>query len=155
MGELSMKINGNDWAGVVRTGVYSNRLRTVDDKYKKVEKNLSIPWEIFSLQLVDKTINNQRIYMQDSLAYIQPEISKTYVSYGTVQDDGDVVCDLFDVAEADSVNNWIQITKEKNGYKEIWGMFSVTLYRVEGCATSSYPDTLKIRDGNFHIYFDK
>src|SRR5690606_1220489 len=116
MGELSMKINGNDWAGVVRTGVYSNRLRTVDDKYKKVEKNLSIPWEIFSLQLVDKTINNQRIYMQDSLAYIQPGISKTYASYGTVQDDGDVVCDLFDVAEADSVNNWIQITKEKNGY---------------------------------------
>jgi hypothetical protein len=149
IGTLTVKVNGIEWTGKVRM-VNQERFSIVVDKYKSIS-GVEVPWEILSLSLLNKNNYVQRLYIKDVNVTINPDSAKTYASFGTMQEDGCVGCDNYQVIETDSVNNWFQITEQRNNYSEIWGKFCVSFYRVLSCSTSIYPDTLKFREGAFHL----
>jgi hypothetical protein len=68
-----------------------------------------------------------------------------------MEDDGNVMCEHFTVEVSDSLSNFVQITKELNNFQEIWGKYSVTLVRVQGCYSGFYSDKLIIRNGIFML----
>jgi hypothetical protein len=151
LGELSMNINGSSWNGNVRT-INEERYIIIAEKYKSID-GISVPWEILYLALLDKNDTTITLHVEDyALVHTQPELARTYASFSTMQDDGDVWCDLYEVVESDSINNWVHITQQNKNFTEIWGEFSITLHRKSGCPSSVYPDTLRIKDGEFHIY---
>jgi hypothetical protein len=77
-------------------------------------------------------------------------------NYYTLRDDGDVLCDIYNVYEPDSLNNFIDILAYNPQTKEIRGRFQLTylidstrLATIGRCRTTT-PDTLRIRSGEFH-----
>ncbi len=75
-----------------------------------------------------------------------------YGWYVTNDIEEDAMCDTYYPIESDSINNWIHITKQENDYQEMWGEFSISLYKESGCDGSPYPDTVIVRSGTFHIW---
>ncbi len=70
------------------------------------------------------------------------------VKYYTLTDDGDVIGDKYYISELDSLST-ISIT-EIDG-EEVWGTFSLTLYRdTSRVHDPGVPDTLIFTDGEFH-----
>ncbi len=70
----------------------------------------------------------------------------------TLIEQGHASNEEFDILESDTENNWVQITEEKNDYKEIKGKFSLTLIKTStGIDPNRYPDTLRIRNGEFSV----
>ncbi len=147
VGEVSVLINGYPFTGLVNSYL-TNTLGFKIIKYKDIGNGEIVPWENFGIGNLQKSLFAQQVfkdfYLNDSIVAAR---------FATAQDDGDVLCDYFEVLESDSTNNWVQITREENGYQEIWGKFSVTMIRTDGCASSPYPDTLRFREGSFHVRF--
>jgi hypothetical protein len=140
----------------------TNRFRVRASFYKDNAKKVSISFlyaindlynrEIFELAGVklDST-NQQKIYIYDRGDVSVPfKPNRVMSTFSTLSDDGDVGCHLFQVLEKDSLNNWVRITKYNEKTKELSGEFSVTYIKTEECATFSYPDTIRIRNGVFH-----
>ncbi len=140
----------------------TNRFRVRASSYKDDAKKVSISFlyaindlynrEAFGFDGVKlDNLNQQKIFLLDrgdvSLPF-NPE--KVMSSFGTLSDDGDVLCHTYDVLEVDSLNNWVKITKYNPQTKDISGEFSVTYIKTRECATFSYPDTIRIRNGVFH-----
>ena len=148
---MSVEINGNIWSGDTKVAP-SERLNFYSITYKTID-GVKVNWEQMGFGYFDMSLARQRIYPFDTNAVFDPFIAKS-ASFSTNQDDGDVGCDLFDVIEADSLDNWVQITQEKNNFGEVWGVFQVSLYRVNGCAASIYPDTLRLTNGTFHLVLE-
>lgn len=144
-GEMNCDYNGKSWtAEVVGAGI-SNRHDTIEvlnfNRY-----NGNVRSEFMWLTNIKKTLVQQNIYRGDYLSK-----DKVYAYYSTTNIEFDAGCDDYEVWEADSVNNRIQITEEKNDYAEIWGKFSVTFIKIRSCDGSPYPDTVRIRNAVFHI----
>jgi len=148
LGTMSMKINGTTWNGQI-TSINKEEIGYLAQTHKYIS-GVKIPWEGFGMGNFIKVLGTFRIEGYDTNSVFNPSLSKT-ASFGTSQDDGDVGCDLFKVIESDSLNNWVNIWQEKDDFKEVWGTFQVSLYRVAGCASSPYPDTLRLTDGQFHL----
>lgn len=148
---MSVEINGNIWSGDTKVAP-SERLNFYGLTYKTID-GVTVTWENLSLGFFDMAQGKQRIYPYDTNAVFNPYLAKT-ASLEAYQADGDVGCDLFDVIEADSLDNWVQITREENNFGEVWGVFQVSLYRVNGCAASIYPDTLRLTNGTFHLVLE-
>lgn len=91
----------------------------------------------------------QRIYQYD---YTATRIEKLSSSYYTLRDDGDVLCDIYNVHQPDSLQNHVTITSYNSQTKEIWGTFQAT-YLIDTTrlkCRSNAPDTIKIRNGEFY-----
>jgi hypothetical protein len=149
-GELSVYINGVKWSQVVYTK-NKNRFSFTAIKYKTVG-GVSVASESLTFNLIQKTLSKQTLYAVDSLLNINPSIAKTCSSFNTLEDDGDVACDNFEVIAQDSVNNYIQITNANTDYSEISGVFNSNYHRTSSCHATSYPDTIILTNGKFHIY---
>lgn len=150
-GNASALMNGMLWESELRTITRYDKIDVTMEKYKNVNGN-SIPWETISIQLIEKTDNKQNIIKSDSIKSYAPwNAVHAYGSFSTAQDDGDVECDFYRVIESDSINNWVRIDSENNDYNEVWGSFSMRLYRTNTCDASIYPDTLLISGGKFHF----
>lgn len=148
---MSVEINGISWSG--ETSIAPVEKVNFNVRKDKVIDGVIVPWENFSIGYFNKILGKQHIYPYDTNAVFDPVINRT-ASFTTRQDDGDVLCDYFDVIEADSLDNWVQITREENNFGEVWGVFQVSLYRVNGCAASIYPDTLRLTNGTFHLVLE-
>jgi len=95
---------------------------------------------------VDKTIGVQQLRKTnyDSLYLIN------CVFHNSQEED--VTGDEYDILEADSANNWVNITSAKDDFtKDIRGTFSATFVRTKKFMNSPYPDTLRFRNGTFYI----
>ncbi|WP_417589825.1 hypothetical protein [Owenweeksia hongkongensis] len=151
-GRATFKINGIEMVTELRAGVRDSKFGFAAEKYRMVEGSLS-PWETLTIsELQKKTDSVQRIFNRDTIASTYPDRARHVGGYfGTPQADGDVTCDIFNVIEQDSVNNWVRINKQQDDFKKVWGSFSLHLYRTESCSSTMYPDTLLITDGQFYF----
>ena len=113
-----------------------------------VQNGQTYPWDGLNVGNLKNTFSKQRIYQQGWIT--DTSILRPRAYFVTHYDHYDVSCDLYNVFEEDSVNNWIQITEEENDYQKIKGKFSITMYRQYSCAESTMPDTIRIRDGEFY-----
>jgi hypothetical protein len=114
----------------------------------------SVLKESISIQKIYKGTNlSQRIYKYD---YTETRIKKLSSGYYTLRDDGDVVCDLYNIYEPDSLQNYIIISSYNPQTKEIRGTFQAT-YLIDsarvatiGKCRATAPDTIRIRNGEFY-----
>lgn len=125
--------------------------------------SVSLNFEKWDGLILKESISVQKIYKQTNLPqrinkydYTAIRIEKLSSSYYTLRDDGDVVCDVYNIYEPDSLQNYIIITSYNFQTKEIKGTFQATYLidssRVAGvgkCRPSA-PDTIRIRNGEFH-----
>ncbi len=150
-GKASAMVNGMLWESEVRVATLYDKFDMTLEKYKNIDGNL-LPWETMGIDYFNKNLQYQNIIASDSIKSFAPwDAVNAYGSFGTAQDDGDVECDFFVVIESDSTNNWVRIDRESNNYNEVWGSFSMHLYRTNTCNVSIYPDTLLITNGQFHF----
>lgn len=144
-GKGSFKINGSvlstEVSGQERDGKFLIFLEHYREQYDELW-----PWETLGIKhLSKKTDSVQRVFND------HPFITDTVGgSFGTLQS-YDVLCDSYIVIEQDSINNWVRIDKQQNDFKEVWGSFSMHMYKEDGCASSLYADTILITDGKFHF----
>ncbi len=110
--------------------------------------------ESISIQKIYKWSNlSQKIYKYD---YSAIKINKLSSGYVTLRDDGDVICDVYNVYEPDSLQNYITITSYNSQTNEIKGRFQVT-YLIDSSRVANRgrkcrptaPDTIRIRNGEF------
>jgi hypothetical protein len=74
--------------------------------------------------------------------------SPAKVKFYTSTDDGDVTGDIYNISDSDSLS-LVSITRIEG--KEVWGTFSLTLYRdTSRVHDPGVPDTLIFTDGEFH-----
>jgi len=147
MGEVQCEYNGVPWVSDLVRFTNENPYNTKGNIYFKIIKtNSNIRKEQILFRNISKNLFKQRLYKEFS------DSDSTTSIYFTNDLEDDVGCDYYQVYEADSLNNWVQITKEVNHYGEIWGEFSVTYLKESGCPDSPYPDTVRIRNGTFHIW---
>ena len=108
--------------------------------------------EAIGFQRVANFLSPQRIYKYN-LNLTPIKLSSTY---STLRDDGDVLCDFYNIYEPDSLQNFITITSFNTQTKEIRGTFQAT-YLIDssrviaiGKCRPTAPDTIRIRNGEFY-----
>ena len=67
--------------------------------------------------------------------------------------DYDTSGDRFIINEDAATENYIEITKEVNNFKEVWGVYQCELIRKKKVQNSPFPDTLRFTGGSFHLKF--
>ncbi|MBX3163054.1 MAG: hypothetical protein KF900_01120 [Bacteroidetes bacterium] len=140
-GKVSAEINGKSERFFITTDVYEETFNFYPQKYLKG----------FVIAGVKKNLISQKVY--NIVNGVNSVPKKTYAFFHTYWTDGDVFCENFDIPETDTLNNYIQITKQNNNYKEVFGVFSLTLIKTQDCKERQYPDdTMRIRNGYFHLY---
>lgn len=106
--------------------------------------------QAIGIQKIFKRTNSpQRVYPHD---YSAVRIEKLSSSYNTLRDDGDVLCDVYNVYQPDSLQNYVTITAYNSQTKEIRGTFQAT-YLIDTSRVKCYsnaPDTIRIRNGEFY-----
>lgn len=152
-GTLKVKLNGDKWTGKVNvnTGIVAGKFSIGVARMIKME-GVYICRDQLNLSFLRRTKDHQTLLSMDSLATVDPVNSRTSASFGTTQDDGDVLCDQFEVIDSESANNYLLITKEDNNFSEIWGKFAISLKKTVSCAESEYPDIIRFTDGEFHVF---
>ncbi len=146
-GEVQCEYNGVSWVPDLVVFTNDNPYNVEGNLYFKIIKsNNNVRKEFLYLSNISKTLFKQKLYSGFT------DSDSTTSHYFTNDLEEDAGCDYYQVYEADSLNNWVQITKEINDYGEIWGKFSVTYLKETGCPGSPYPDTVRIRNGAFHIW---
>lgn len=152
-GTLKVKLNGDKWTGKVNvnTSMVAGKFTIGVSRMIKME-GVYICRDQLGLSFLYRTKDQQRLFSTDSIANYDPANSRTSASFGTTQDDGDVMCDLFEVIDSESENNYFIITKEENDFSEIWGKFAVSLKKTISCSASEYPDIIRFTDGEFHVF---
>lgn len=147
-GTTSATINGKNWTANFVGGA------------KKDDSTISF------IAKIQKLNEFKEPYPYDNLGFIiKKDIEKQnvgadilvvpYVHFYTSIEQGHATNERFAVLELTSEDNWVQITEEKNDFKEIKGKFSLTLIKTStGIDPNRYPDTLRIRDGVFSVTLD-
>jgi len=142
--EANATVNGEQWETI---GAWMTTASQIENK---LDLNISFKEYGYSGTFVvsnlTKAIGNQLLKRTnyDSL-YL---INAVYIN----SQEEDVTGDEYDILEADSANNWVNITSAKDDFtKDIRGTFSATLVRTKKFMNSPYPDTLRFRNGTFYI----
>lgn len=150
-GKVSALLNGMFWQGEIRAATRFDKLDLVMEKYQHIGNNF-LPWETMQIVYFQKNLLKQRIIPSDSLKVYAPwDAIHAYGNFSTAQSDGDVACDLYQIIESDSTNNWVRIDREAGNYSQVWGSFAMHLYRTQTCNSTVYPDTLLITNGKFEF----
>lgn len=142
-GSCSATINGQNWtANYVKAGKTDSTIAFMAQIQKLNEFKEPYPYDILDIHI-----------MKNKGKQIVGEISTVpYAYFYTAIEQGHATNERFEVLEADTENNWVQITEESNDYKEIKGKFSLTLIKTStGIDPNRYPDTLRIRNGEFSV----
>jgi hypothetical protein len=139
-------VNGNLLTfNIARAGFFNNNPDSVGVIFEQWDG--LIAKEVVSFGPMVKTILlNQKIFKAVNGGSILTS------NYSTLRDDGDVLCDFYNIYEPDSLQNFITITSFNTQTKEIRGTFQAT-YIIDTtrlkCRLSA-PDILLIRNGEFY-----
>lgn len=149
-GYVTALVDGKPWGGTVNLIERYYEFTLVLNQFKEVN-GVNQPMEHGEIIFIEKKSDTiQRIFERDSVI-IQPYLmTQATGMFSTSQGESRVLCDFYEVIEQDSINNWVKVDKQLGDFNEVWGSFSMHLYRVESCSSSTYPDTLLITDGKFH-----
>ncbi len=149
------KLNGKAWeSDNASLKLYeNNKIGLVFQKYKKVD-GIDVVWYTLGIINFEQQLGKQRLYYFDFNDTSNTQTSLSYGVYTVSQDDGDVGCDLLLIHEADSVNNWVEITEQENNFMHIKGRYSMTLTKWQTCDASVTADTVVVREGTFDVYLD-
>ncbi|MFT4062782.1 MAG: hypothetical protein QM642_10560 [Edaphocola sp.] len=143
-GEGTVSFNGEPWKAKVTWGGISSHASTALDINLGFDKlNYKSGLILYS---VEKIYGLQRLKSTnyDSLNIV-------HAVFHSAQE-YDVTGDEYEVYDADSTNNWVEITSaEDNFTKEIHGKFSVTMVKTKGFGGSPFPDTVRFTNGSFYI----
>ncbi|WP_417608622.1 hypothetical protein [Owenweeksia hongkongensis] len=151
VGKASFKINGELLETEVRAKKRGDKFLMALEKYRMSGGEPS-PWEVLSIEYVHNKLDSvQRIYNIDSLGTIAPELVTQVSGFFSSRKFYDVGCEIFEVVESDSINNWIVLDGQRNNFNEVTGRFALHMYKVHGCDAEKYPDTLLITDGQFYF----
>ncbi len=146
-GDMSCEYNGTQWEASQVFAWATTRPDTIDRiEINKSNLDKGALFEEIKIINLRKTLSIQRF--QHLWVYSSNNTDSLSAFYKTI--DYDAFCDGYEIWDADSLNNWVQITQENNDYSEIWGKFSATFIKVFSCSTA--PDTVRIRNANFHIW---
>lgn len=115
--------------------------------------------EDFTMYLIEKKIGKSYLKGAPWTSILDSVRSHTdrvpsYCHFSTTQEDGEFICERIQVDNNDSLNNWIEITKQEDNYKKIWGKFQMTMHRASldhGCPIPRHPEQFNIRNGEFYI----
>ena len=146
-------INGAFWeADISSASLYgSTDLMGISfAKSKQINPHYSAPWENICMNLIRKHKEPQRLWKKRFDPRGGRDTLYPYGVFNIPQGDGHLLCHAYDVWDGDSVNNWVQITKEENDHQKLWGKLSMTLIRVRSCDEGDYPDTIVVRDCTFY-----
>jgi hypothetical protein len=102
--------------------------------------------------LTQKSFLRQKVHKVNYRFDRFSDSTATWAQFNTSEDDGDVGCEFFEVDETDSLNNYIQITRMKNDFSEIWGTFNVSFVKVQDCSHRLHSQHLTARYGYFHVF---
>lgn len=131
-----------------RGNILYNLNDTISLNFEKWD-GLILKEEIGIQKIFKLTNNSQRIHKYSYNGWL---IEKLSSSYGTLRDDGDVGCDMYDIYQPDSLQNHITITSFNPQTNEIRGTFQAT-YLIDPtrikCRPTA-PDTIRIRNGEFY-----
>jgi len=147
----SSELSFND----IKTNRFRVRAGFVDDKisigFLYAINDLYNREDFVIVNVSPNNLNLQTIYFYNKGdGTVNLDKNRVMSSFVTLSNDGDVLCHTYGVLESDSLNNWVKITKYDEKTKELSGEFSVTYIKTRECATLSYPDTIRIRNGVFH-----
>lgn len=150
--EMSMDINGSFWS--TDSSVNALLLWEKDTSFidMAASKDLGGTCSEFSFSFhnIPLKLGRHSLFRHVTGNY---EIPQYTVFYGV--GDCHSSCDVFSLLEADSANNWIAFTSERDRFTEFSGEFSATFVRTQGCPITHFPDdTLRIRNGRFHMKRD-
>ncbi len=149
-GSATAEVNGKMWnasgceAGTSKDSIGIS-LRVLDDVQTR---------EIFSISAVPFRLGKQ--FLPNKISMSGGELKSAYMDF-MVQGDNDLTCAQYgNLHDADSLQNWVDITEYNPQTKEIKGKFSCNLLiDPEGgnagvrCKPSD-PDIIRIRNGVFH-----
>jgi hypothetical protein len=153
-GKIEFTLNDNkEKMFRVNNQIIKNKIVINGKKFKQVENQL-IPYHSINIFLTNKILSKQKIFICNYANNIFSDSTKTWATFSTSGGDGSGTCESFEVNEKDSLNNFVQITKQQNDFKEIWGNFSVSFNKTRDCAANFYPNTIVIRNGNFHVFVE-
>ena len=144
-GNINALKNGTAWTADIRAG---NDSRVAGKIYIMIDKINSdcLFEEGLSFGNIPPTQGKYRLF-RNNLSSQDP--NKAY-SYFSTLIGGDAICDWYDVIEADSVNNFIQINSFDAGSGKVSGIFSVKLaVKLPKCDPLA-PDTLLFSNGVFN-----
>lgn len=146
-------INGAFWeADMSSASLYgSTDLMSISfAKSKQINPHYRAPWELIGITFIRKHKEPQKLWKKRFDSQGHRDTLYPYGTFNIPQGDGHLLCHMYDVWDGDSVNNWVQITKEENAYQKLWGKLSMTLIRVRSCDEGDYPDTIVVRDCTFY-----
>ena len=133
--------------------VFNDSLFHISFSWGIYNKEYDIDTLGYSFTLLRKKLGKQTLYNR-SIEQVRVSLESTppLFSFISSDQDGEMACDVFRPNELDSVNNWINITKQEGNFKKVWGTFSVTIKKEEfPCSKLKYPDSMEIRNGSFYI----
>lgn len=151
VGKASFKVNGDMLETEIRVIKRDEKFLIHLEKYRIVGGE-PWPWEILSLLHVHHKLDSvQRIYNRDSLNTASTDLVSRVGGFFSSPKYYDVGCEIFEVIESDSINNWVVLDSQSNDFSEVSGRFALHMYKVQGCDADKYADTLRITDGKFHF----
>ena len=156
MGGMEAELNGEKWEAIINTfndGLDSFNFRAfVIEESRSAGKKIEYQKEAMPFSWVQKKIG--KVILYDYMARRNQDSLRKYprCSFYTLQEHGEIPCESFRIVDADSVNNYIELTGQKDNFSEVWGNFSVTFYKESTCYKGHYPDTIRFRNGKFHFY---
>ena len=145
-GEASALRNGKEWLPKVR-GVRSNldsSLIGININWFQAETNFQREYLGF--------INVPKSEVFDTIklkSFVPSSTELSFVSYGTLIDDGDVSGDDYDLLESE--DNWLIVTEWNESTTEIKGNFQASfLFKGDEHKTPDAGDTVRFTNGFFH-----
>lgn len=121
-------------------------------KYFK-KKNRNYEWEYDLIQTlgidgIPKKLGKHQLYYDTTYtAFPNEKPTSRMFTFDTLGN----LCEEYFINEADLANCYVEITKERNNFEEVWGTFQVSLKKVKTCETGVLPEILTIEKGEFYI----
>ncbi len=80
---------------------------------------------------------------------------KPFALFSTMIEAGEFFCTTYNVYAGDSSNNWVQIERQEDNFRKVWGSYSMTMVKDTSisdgtCTRNTYGDTVRIRNAKFY-----
>ena len=78
-----------------------------------------------------------------------------FALFSTMIEAGELFCVTYKVYADDSINNWLEIERQKDNFRKVWGSYSITMVKDTSisdgtCNRNTYGDTVRIRNAKFY-----